>query len=129
MVPLAPKAVEILVALLERQGQVVSKEDLLQQGWPDTFVEEHNLVHYISNLRKVLTDGNGAHPLIETVPKRGYRFVGALQRNGTDALPPVRLEVEETGAVRGPVSARRRQIRFLVLASAPVLLTVLVGAL
>lgn len=47
LVPLAPKAVEILVALLERQSQVVSKEDLLQQAWPDTFVDEHNLVHYV----------------------------------------------------------------------------------
>ena len=128
LVPLAPKAVEILVALLQSQGQLVSKEDLLQQVWPDTFVEEHNLVHYISQLRKVLADGNGTQPLIETIPKRGYRFVGAVQRNGPEKTSSVPPDADDAGIESGSAPAYRKHFRFLILISVPLLLAVLLGA-
>ncbi|HEY6118346.1 MAG TPA: winged helix-turn-helix domain-containing protein [Pyrinomonadaceae bacterium] len=74
-VPLTPKAFEILLLLVERSGHLVEKDDLLKQVWPDTFVEEANLARHIWMLRKALGDENRDHRYIETVPKRGYRFI------------------------------------------------------
>ena len=91
-VSLTPKAVETLLALVGRPGQVVSKEDLLQIVWPDTFVEENNLAQHISMLRRVLGTTGDGRPLIETVPKRGYRFVGTVTewvRPAAQAAAPV----------------------------------------
>src|SRR6266545_1838476 len=78
-VPLTPKAVETLLALVERHGRLVTKEDLFRIVWPDTFVEENNLAQNISMLRRVLGEGAGGRQFIETVPKRGYRFVGPVE--------------------------------------------------
>lgn len=77
-VPLTPKATETLLALVERHGSLVTKEDLLRIVWPNAFVEENNLAQNISLLRRVLGEGSGGAPFIETVPKRGYRFVGEV---------------------------------------------------
>jgi DNA-binding winged helix-turn-helix (wHTH) protein/TolB-like protein len=84
-VPLTPKAVETLLALVERHGHLVTKEELLRLVWPDTFVEENNLAQNISMLRRVLGDGSGGPALIETVPKRGYRFVGLVEERSASA--------------------------------------------
>ena len=73
IVPLPPKVVDTLLILIENAGSVVDKETLLARVWPDTFVDENNLAHNISVLRRTLDHGGG--PSIETVPKRGYRFV------------------------------------------------------
>jgi TolB-like protein/Flp pilus assembly protein TadD len=77
LVPLPPKSLDLLLALVEQQGDVVRKEDLMEQVWPDTFVEEANLSVNVSALRKALGDGPGGQPYIQTVPRRGYRFVAA----------------------------------------------------
>src|SRR5438874_9951300 len=77
-VPLTPKAVETLLALVERHGHLVTKEELLRIVWPDTFVEENNLAQNISMLRRVLGENASGGTVIETVPKRGYRFVGTV---------------------------------------------------
>src|ERR1044072_5966264 len=76
-VPLTPKAFDTLVALVTRGGAVVEKEDLLKEVWPDTFVEEATLAQNIFTLRRVL--GREGSRYIETVPKRGYRFVGDVE--------------------------------------------------
>jgi DNA-binding winged helix-turn-helix (wHTH) protein len=76
-VALPPKAFELLVALVERGGQLVTRETLLKRGWPDTFVEAGSLSYNISLIRKALEDDHGHRTFIETVPKRGYRFVAA----------------------------------------------------
>ena len=73
--PLTPKVLLTLQALVERAGEVVSKEELLRSVWPDTFVEESNLAQNISVLRKALGTAPGGQPYIETVAKRGYRFI------------------------------------------------------
>ena len=77
-VPLTPKALDTLLALVERHGRLVTKEDLLLLVWPDAFVEENNLAQNISTLRRVLGEGTSGERFIETVPKRGYRFVAAV---------------------------------------------------
>jgi TolB-like protein/DNA-binding winged helix-turn-helix (wHTH) protein len=79
IVPLTPKAFELLLVLVEKPGQLVTKDELIKAVWPDTFVEESNLTSNISILRKIL----GTHPeggeYIETLPKRGYRLVAAVR--------------------------------------------------
>src|ERR1044071_7134279 len=75
LVPLTPKVFDILVTLVEHGGQVVSKDDLMKRVWPNTFVEEGNLTQNISLLRKALGETAGGVQFIETVPRRGYRFV------------------------------------------------------
>jgi len=75
LVPLTPKAVDMLEALLEHRGQVVGKAELMKLVWPDCVVEEIGLARNISLLRKAL--GDDAEAYIETIPKRGYRFAAA----------------------------------------------------
>src|SRR5260370_19066552 len=85
-VPLAPKAFDLLLVLVERHGHLVEKDELLKLVWPDTFVEETNLTYNISVLRKALGDGTDGSKLIETVPKRGYRFAApVLEKPGQTA--------------------------------------------
>jgi DNA-binding winged helix-turn-helix (wHTH) protein len=74
-VPLTPKAFDLLVALVRRGGHLVTKDDLLREVWPGTFVEEVNLTVHISGLRKALDRGAKGVSMIETVPTHGYRFV------------------------------------------------------
>ncbi len=78
MVPLAPKVAETLHVLLERHGTVVEKAELMREVWPDTTVEEIGLARNISQLRKVLGDESDSGKYIETLPKRGYRFVAEV---------------------------------------------------
>lgn len=75
-IAITPKALETLLALVERCGHVVTKDELMERIWPDTFVEEVGLARNVSVLRKVL----GAN-YIETVPKRGYRFTAPVERS------------------------------------------------
>jgi DNA-binding winged helix-turn-helix (wHTH) protein/TolB-like protein len=78
-VALMPKTADLLHALLERRGQVVSREELMKRVWPDTRVEEIGLARNISLLRKALDDEEGESRYIETIPKRGYRFLAEEQ--------------------------------------------------
>jgi DNA-binding winged helix-turn-helix (wHTH) protein/tetratricopeptide (TPR) repeat protein len=88
-IPLMPKAFDVLVALLERQGHVVEKHELLRLVWSDTFVEEGNITRIVYTLRKVLGEDENGSKFIETVAKKGYRFVAkveAISENGVN--PP-----------------------------------------
>ncbi len=76
---LTPKAFETLVVLVERSGHLVEKDDLMKKVWPDAFVEEVGLARNISALRKALGEGPDEHQYIETIPKRGYRFVARVR--------------------------------------------------
>lgn len=80
-VALAPKVVETLVALVERSGEVVSKREIMNRLWADSFVEEGNLTQNIYLLRKTLGRGADGRDLIETFRRRGYRFTGAIKKN------------------------------------------------
>ena len=76
---LTPKAVDTLVALMERAGRVVEKDELLSAVWGETFVGEETLAQNISTLRRVLADDPSRPLFIATVPRRGYRFVASVQ--------------------------------------------------
>src|SRR4051812_30809807 len=78
-VQLTPKAFETLVALVRRAGHLAEKEELLKEVWPDSFVEESNLAQNIHALRRALGEGENGKPYIETVPKRGYRFLASVK--------------------------------------------------
>lgn len=78
LVALSPKALEILILLIEKHGDIVSREELLETVWRETFVEEANINYTISLLRKTLDSKNKSR-FIQTVPKRGYRFIAEVR--------------------------------------------------
>jgi DNA-binding winged helix-turn-helix (wHTH) protein len=106
-VALTPKAFDLLIVLVEERGRLLTKDILLKRVWPDSFVEEANLSHHVYKLREALGDGDDGNRLIETVPRRGYRFVGEVveQRpvlraplTSTPVLPVEVIATEETTA-------------------------------
>jgi TolB-like protein/Flp pilus assembly protein TadD len=78
--PLPPKAVDVLIALVESRGAAVGRDELLQRVWKDTTVEEGSLTSQISLLRKILSEINPRRKFIETIPKRGYRFIAPVEQ-------------------------------------------------
>ena len=96
LVPLTPKVFDLLLALVENAGRILGKEDLMNRVWADSFVEEGNLTVTISNLRRTLGGYRNGHSYIETVPRRGYRFVARVKdssNNGQHAeAPPPQIE-------------------------------------
>src|SRR5215203_2667607 len=81
-VALTPKVFDTLLVLLENSSHVLTKKELMQQVWPDSFVEENNLAQNISILRKALGEGKPGEHYIQTVPKRGYRFLADVRATG-----------------------------------------------
>lgn len=79
IIPLTPKAFDTLLVMVENSGRLLSKDELMGRVWPDSFVEENNLAQNISALRKALGETDGGQKFIETVPKRGYRFVADVR--------------------------------------------------
>lgn len=92
-VPIPPKVFDLLLVLVERPGQVVEKDELMRLLWPDTFVEDNNLTVSMSALRKVLGEGKDGAKFIETIPRRGYRFVAPLIEQA-ETPPLKKAEVE-----------------------------------
>jgi DNA-binding winged helix-turn-helix (wHTH) protein/Tol biopolymer transport system component len=84
---------QVLSILLERSGEVVTREELQKQLWPDTFVDvDHNLNSAINKIREVLGDSAENPRFVETVPRRGYRFIAPVEGNGVAAPPPASQE-------------------------------------
>jgi Tol biopolymer transport system component/DNA-binding winged helix-turn-helix (wHTH) protein len=97
-VALAPKVFETLLVLIENPGRIVLKEELMKRLWPDTFVEEANLTFNIQHLRKSLGDNARSPIYIQTIARRGYRFIAAVETSSSDLVevqdstpPPVTL--------------------------------------
>ena len=87
---LTPKAFDLLLTLVEHSGHIIEKEKLMSAVWPETVVEESNLTHHISVLRKILGEHSGERPYIETIPRRGYRFVSDVKEsNGANVAPVI----------------------------------------
>ncbi len=102
-VALTPKAFDLLLVLVEHRGHLVEKNELLKLVWPNTFVEEANLSYNISLIRKALSCGEHEQGYIETVPRRGYRFVA-----------PVREQEGGAATSDAPTSAQSRAVTSLV---------------
>jgi DNA-binding winged helix-turn-helix (wHTH) protein/TolB-like protein/Tfp pilus assembly protein PilF len=136
IVPLTPKVLDTLLLLVENTGHVVEKSDLIQQLWPDSFVEESSLAQNISLLRRALAEEGSNGHYIETIPKRGYRFVadvreldettngnGLVKKNGFDALSE-RLQASPYSAVESERGSKRRKT-YLVAAVGILLLALM----
>ena len=103
-VPMTPKAFDLLVVLVERGGHLVEKDELLKTVWRGSIVEEGNLSVTVSFLRKALNDDRGLHKYIETVSKRGYRFVADVRQVGE---PRKRAAPAAAGRVSGEPEKQR----------------------
>ena len=112
-VALPPKDLETLLVLVERAGHIVKKEELLERVWPGVFVEEGNLARHIFNLRQVLGDSPDGRKYIETIPKRGYRFVAAMRE---DAEPATAHLAAAQASDQVQIMPRRRRLPWLLTA-------------
>src|ERR1700692_831972 len=92
-IALTSKAFEILNLLVENHGRALSKEEMMREVWPDSFVDESNLTQHIFHLRKMLGDTREGRAYIDTLPRHGYRFVAAVQQ-----LPATRAEAAAPAA-------------------------------
>jgi DNA-binding winged helix-turn-helix (wHTH) protein/TolB-like protein/Flp pilus assembly protein TadD len=131
VVPLTPKVFDTLRVLIERSGRQVTKDQLMNEVWEGSIVEETNLTTNISHLRKALGEKKNEHQYILTIPGGGYRFVAAVKAipaDGTDVIIRERtresLIIEEETAITARHSSSRVR---LILAAALVLLVVVVG--
>lgn len=108
---LGRRAIALLRALVEKPGALVSKDVLIEAGWPGQVVEESNLTVQISALRRVLAEAPGGERWIETMPRRGYRFVGPLVAETELALtPPPQIDAPRVAVPTSGYDAERRQI-------------------
>lgn len=123
---LEPKPLELLRALLERAGEVVGKDELLEAVWPGVVVVEASLPTAISKLRKALGDEDSARPIIATVARIGYRLTVPVRVD--DALQADRFTASAAPAMAPPPAAAKPRQRGLVLAGIAVLAVGLVGA-
>ncbi|HEV8383537.1 MAG TPA: winged helix-turn-helix domain-containing protein, partial [Candidatus Acidoferrales bacterium] len=117
-IPLPPKVFETLCVLVENSGHLLDKAELMQRIWPNTFVEEANLAQNVFSLRKALGEREGELEYIETVAKRGYRFVAEVRRVECDSHGPSAV-TREMAAEHAPV--RRAQRAFVGIGLAIVL--------
>jgi DNA-binding winged helix-turn-helix (wHTH) protein/TolB-like protein len=107
-ITITPKTLSLLIILIESDGQLLEKDELMKMLWGDTFVEEHNLTQNVSVLRKVLGEKSGEHRYIVTVPGRGYRFtvpVKKIQLSETS----FDAEIFETSTTRSLLPENHRQ--------------------
>src|SRR5215470_228711 len=79
--PLTPKALDILIMLVQNNGRVLEKKEIMDQIWPDTFVEEATLAQNIFTIRKTLGESIKGIQYIETIPRRGYRFIAGVKKS------------------------------------------------
>src|SRR5437773_994400 len=92
-VPLPPKAFDLLVLLIENSGHLLEKDDLMKKIWPETVVEEVNLAHNISIIRRALAGRGNGQEYVETVPKRGYRFAAPVQNLAAKSVGQASAEI------------------------------------
>jgi DNA-binding winged helix-turn-helix (wHTH) protein/TolB-like protein len=106
-VALTPKCFDLLVILVENSGHLLGKDELLERLWPGQFVEEANLSFNISSLRKALGEGQRGRRFIETVPKKGFRFVAHVEeRRHGPTETPTQLSDETIEPNKLPISSR-----------------------
>ena len=98
-ISLTPRAFDVLIFLLENAGRVVEKQELFDHIWKDTFVSDNALTKVIKEIRRSLEDAAADPHYIETVPKRGYRFIGKLSENAGAPVPKTETGKEDKGAV------------------------------
>src|SRR5688500_6946878 len=107
-VSLTPKAFDVLTVLVSRAGHLVGKDELLDIVWADSFVEEVNVARIVHMLRRALGKDDKGNKFIETIPKKGYRFVAKVTsfvpQEGSDQIPALDISGGEprVGITREP---------------------------
>ena len=121
-VPLGSRALEILIVLLERAGELISKQDLMARVWPNVFVAPANLTVNISALRRTLRDGRDGNRFIINIPGRGYKFVASVV-SARRQKAPLAIVSREAPELEGHVKTNllNRSSRALDLTNASVL--------
>src|SRR5215470_17799481 len=105
---------QVLAILLEQPGVVVTREELQKRLWPDTFVDvDHNLNTAINKIREVLGDSAENPRFVETLPRRGYRFIAPVQSNGPSVKPPI--IPPNDGSTRSESHSRSRILPYLAV--------------
>lgn len=79
-VPITLKIFNLLLLLVQNSGHLIAKEEIMREVWADSIVEDNNLTVTMSTLRRALGEEHGQHSYIQTVPKRGYRFIASLRK-------------------------------------------------
>ena len=92
-VEIGSRALDVLGVLLERPGDLLSRDEIMVAAWPGTVVEDNNLTVQISKLRRILDQDRAQGSCIQTVPRRGYRFVAPVTHAEPDARPVPRLSI------------------------------------
>ncbi|HKS26761.1 MAG TPA: winged helix-turn-helix domain-containing protein [Pyrinomonadaceae bacterium] len=112
---LTSKVFDLLLLLVKKHGQLVTKEELMEELWPDSFVVQNNLTVHMSMLRKILGEGRRDHNYVETVPGRGYRFVARVREVDAESASEFR------GATRYPAGkgAGQKDERLISIAVLP----------
>src|SRR5215203_1970823 len=133
ILPVSPKVLDLLLVLVENQGRIVEKDKLMETVWAGSFVEDSNLTFTVSQLRKILGDDAQLPRFIETVPKRGYRFIAEIIKRGSvsDGLlprttPDIELSDKGAGAVeQNDLAAGRKasSLRNSILLSSLILIS------
>src|SRR5262249_5115847 len=109
VVSITPKAFDLLVVLVENSGHLLEKQELMRRLWSDSFVEEANLSYNVFALRKALGESNGDDRYIDTIPRRGYRFVGQVREVVEDGAGPIVQEHAKSLVVIEQEEEERRQ--------------------
>jgi TolB-like protein/DNA-binding winged helix-turn-helix (wHTH) protein/Tfp pilus assembly protein PilF len=130
-VSIPPKAYDVLRYLVENSGRLVTQDELLEAVWPDTYVNPEILRKYILEIRKILGDRLDKPLFIETVPKRGYRFIASVTDLGPAELPdlPAPSPAEQTPGAETPISKQesspgKNELRSLAFTLALAVVTV-----
>ena len=113
LVPIGSRALEILIALIERSGELITKEELFARAWPHTVVEESSLRAQVAALRKVLRDDSDDSPYVLAVPGQGYRFVGSVSQAQTGLSSRVTARIGNLPVRLTPVVGRAETIELL----------------
>jgi DNA-binding winged helix-turn-helix (wHTH) protein len=124
-VAIGSRALDILIALSERPGELLSKEQLVGRAWPNTIVEESNLRAQIAALRRALADDGISQAYVATIPGRGYRFIAPVEYAATSDAPafPGRLPVRLAPLIGrdesiASIGARLKRLRFVSIVGA-----------
>ena len=104
-VSLTPKSFDLLIVLVENSGHLIEKGELMKRVWPDSFVEEANLSVNMSAMRRALGEGPNEHQYVETVPRRGYRFVASVKEGSDEGREYSSRELGEADDDGRPVAA------------------------
>ena len=119
-VPIGPRALDVLGVLVARAGDLVSRDEIIAAAWPEAVVNDNNLNMQIAAIRRVLDDGEAMPSCIQTIPRRGYRFVSPVTRAGPPAqlipVQPLHPGDQDYAARAGPKSRSRFRGRRAIMA-------------